>query len=129
MADFYALQRSRRHFGASQLQESSEVDDDGSRASGLGDSDSRGADERGFARGGGIKSSWRGERADRVKGDLGLQHELNSQDENGNVRRSADAERGRMVDIGLESALGPSVEHVGDPPVSGGHALLRDSRQ
>lgn len=60
IADFYALQRSRRNFGGSRLDESS---DDGSRGSDLeGSEDGRNKDERGRGRGGGIKSSWMGDK-------------------------------------------------------------------
>ncbi|PLN77871.1 ctl transporter [Aspergillus taichungensis] len=39
IADFYALQKSRRHFGSSDLRESSEVDEDDDRNSSLGGND------------------------------------------------------------------------------------------
>ncbi|KAL4898434.1 hypothetical protein BDV59DRAFT_166850 [Aspergillus ambiguus] len=58
IADFYALQRSRRHFGGSHLKESSELDDDDSS---LGYSDQRLLSEDTPGKGKGIKSSWRAE--------------------------------------------------------------------
>ena len=57
VADLYALQKSRRQFGGSDLNESSEVDDDGSRSLEASGDD---PDDRPYGRGGGIRSSWRG---------------------------------------------------------------------
>jgi hypothetical protein len=59
IADFYALQRSRRQLGDSGLKESSEADDQG--GSSLGDSNHSADSRRGYRRKGGIRSSWRGE--------------------------------------------------------------------
>ena len=113
VADFYALQRSRRQFVESRLEESSEGDDDGSRASGLGESgDGRDADERGDARRGGIKSSWRGG----LSGVGGCAKAATATDEvkESTLQRvesqgSSDG-RGRMVDVGLDSIT------ADDPP-------------
>ena len=67
VADFYALQRSRRHLGTSRLEESSEAEDDTSRSSGLeGSHDGRAYDGRG------IRSSWRGDRPKRGNETQGL---------------------------------------------------------
>lgn len=56
IADFYALQKSRRHLGGSDLKESSEV---GSSSS-MGEAALSTEQESGFGHGGGIRSSWRG---------------------------------------------------------------------
>ena len=62
VADFYALQRSRRQFVNSRLESSSEVDaDDASRGSGLGESGEP-EEEASLGRLGGIRSSWTGDR-------------------------------------------------------------------
>lgn len=58
LADFYALQKSRRQLGGKDLEESSELEDDGSRSQDDTD-DGRNTDGRGLGRGTGIRSSWR----------------------------------------------------------------------
>lgn len=114
MADFYALQRSRRHFGGSRLEESSEVEDDGSRGSGLDESgDGRNMDERGLGRGRGIKSSWRGGKlgAERGPGEtVGV-----ADDGNGVGLARIESEggskgKGNLVDVALESTTHSSID-------------------
>ncbi|SLM34353.1 ctl transporter [Lasallia pustulata] len=114
VADFYALQRSRRQFGGSHLEESSEAEDEGSRGSGLEESrDGRNTDERGYGRGGGIKSSWRGVKIsgkERAKAATVMEEE-----EEGNLLERANSEggssgKGKMVDVGLESTLRSSID-------------------
>lgn len=58
IADFYALQKSRRHLGGSDLKESG-----ASSASSNADVAQSSDQHGGYGRGGGIKSSWRGGRA------------------------------------------------------------------
>ena len=120
VADFYALQRSRRQFGGSRLEESSEAEDEGSRGSGLENSgDGRNKDERGHARGTGIKSSWREEKSSR-----NARKDSVATAEEGDVVRLAKVDsnassngRGKMVDVGLESAMQSSVDgHNRDEP-------------
>ncbi|KAL8817054.1 MAG: hypothetical protein Q9191_008220, partial [Dirinaria sp. TL-2023a] len=114
-ADFYALQRSRRQFVGSRLEESSEGE--GSRDSGLSeDRDPRGIDERGRSHLGGINSSWRGEKrhptskretkrtVDNVPADL-----LGRRSSDGSSRG-----KGHMEEIGLASTTHGSVD--GDEP-------------
>lgn len=63
VADFYALQRSRRQFGGSRLEESSEAEDGSVKGSdGEAEGDSRGYDDRGFFGRDDIRSSWRGQK-------------------------------------------------------------------
>lgn len=121
VADFYALQRSRRQFVESRLEESSEAEDDGSRGSGLETSgDGRDADERGFGRGGGIKSSWRGgHMSGKVRGKAATV--LDEVDEANPERVSSEgssAGKGPMYDVGLESTLRSRVEEFDrdEPP-------------
>ncbi|KAJ5888865.1 hypothetical protein N7495_008906 [Penicillium taxi] len=118
IADFYALQRSRRHFGDSNLKESSELED--SDRSGYDEGPSL-YDER-LRNGQGIKSSWRGE-----KGPIAthksrinpvaemIESEAGPSTSSGNIKA-----KGNLVDVGLEdSFLGnPDGEHVhsGDEP-------------
>ncbi|KAI9816357.1 MAG: hypothetical protein M1832_005114 [Thelocarpon impressellum] len=108
VADFYALQRSRRHFGASQLQDSSEADDASRGSDGDGDADGRDSEERGLLRGGGIKSSWRGGKASARARDRTVAT-VDERDGSGDDERSVGGDggkgKGRMVDIGLESAI------------------------
>lgn len=112
MADFYALQRSRRQFGGSHLDESSEADDDASRGSGIGNSgDGRDTDERGFGRGGGIKSSWRGGKISGRAKRKGVEaveevHEHTA----GRGSEGSSNGKGKMVDVGLDSTMRSSME-------------------
>ena len=117
-ADFFALQRSRRVFAPTRLEESSETDHDGSNAS-LNDGkddDGRAVEDRG--RGRGIKSSWNGggkSARGRAKAPetLGEEAEDVSKDGDSLRRSSAASSKGkeRMVDVGLESTIEDS-----DPP-------------
>lgn len=113
IADYYALQRSRRQLGASDLKASSDVDD-GSGSS-LNGTSSHGEDTRGkvLSRAGGIRSSWHGgvpnpRRKEPSLADLAESRE--SQPEN----PSPVSERNGMMDIGLEDTL--RSEYDDDPP-------------
>lgn len=65
IADFYALQKSRRHLGGSDLKESS----DAGSSSSIGEAAQSTDQDAGFGRGGGIRSSWRGGKVgDRSRG-------------------------------------------------------------
>ena len=115
MADFYALQRSRRQFGGSRLEESSEAEEEASGISGLAESgDGRDIEDRGRSRPGGIRSSWRGDASTKGKrkntsSDIKDVHRLVRTDSEGSSRS-----KGNMVDIGLESTTQGS--HHGDEP-------------
>jgi hypothetical protein len=115
VADFYALQRSRRQFGASHLTESSEMDEDSGHPSGMDESgDGREHDEREFGRGRGIRSSWRGGRTNgkgrgRKVEALEEEEDQDKMDDDGDGTKGVRG-KGRMVDIGLESTLRESVE-------------------
>ncbi|KAI4136426.1 MAG: hypothetical protein L6R39_007792, partial [Caloplaca ligustica] len=107
------MQRSRRHFGESRLEESSEVEDGRGGESLDTDRDGRDIDDRGRNRGGGMRSSSRGKeyepgkRKGSTSGDqaTGLSRIRSEQSSDG---------RGRMVDVGLESTTQGSV--AGDDP-------------
>lgn len=97
IADFYALQRSRRHFGDSNLKESSELEDDSGNSGELD----------GPNNGKGIKSSWRGEKG------LPATHQsrietVPERDESSPGpaydQRSGRKGNGNLVDVGLEDS-------------------------
>ncbi|KAI4242686.1 MAG: hypothetical protein L6R40_003907 [Gallowayella cf. fulva] len=115
VADYYAMQRSRRHFGDSRLEESSEGEDNRSRHSLGADRDGREIDDRGRSRGGGIRSSWRGERENTSGRDKGSTTRTNDRPSLSRIRSEQSSEgKGHMVDVGLESTTDGSV--MGDEP-------------
>ncbi len=116
VADFYALQRSRRQFGGSRLEESSEAEDEGSKGSLEDNGDGRNVDERGYGRGRGIKSSWMGDKA-RGRGRGGGTTKADAVDTAPLARVDSEASsgsKGRMEDVGLESTTQGSAN--GDEP-------------
>ncbi|OAX77667.1 hypothetical protein ACJ72_08030 [Emergomyces africanus] len=117
IADFYALQRSRRHFGSSPLEESSEVDDDGKHSENSINA-SGGSHNNGRGRGGGIKSSWRAGKSSDATPVLGgkpfEQLDEGDEDEEDDMRSTGASSRGkdRMVDVGLEDTLRSDLVNV-----------------
>ena len=113
IADYYALQKSRRHLGGTDLHESSEGDSDS--ASGLADAaTSAQYSTRRPARTGGIRSSWRGEEAgerSRTQASVLSDHEENIEDSRS---ESTSNGKGKMVDVGLEDTLKTELED--EPP-------------
>ncbi len=107
------MQQSRRHFGGSRLEESSEADDDASRGSELDESgggDDRASEEHDFGKGRGIKSSWRGGKTSgRGRGKTIDVINENTQGEEAQDMSKSTGGRASMVDIGLESTAGGSV--------------------
>jgi hypothetical protein len=107
MADHYALQRSRRQFGASNLTESSEVDDDMERKP---DHETGGGsieDGTGYGLGRGIKSSWVGNKPI-TRGRSTTVTKLEPEDREQSVplsESSAPSSRGKgkLVDVELAS--------------------------
>ncbi|KAJ9484493.1 hypothetical protein VN97_g8879 [Penicillium thymicola] len=121
IADFYALQRSRRHFGDSNLKESSELDD--SERSGF-EEQSPPYDDR---PGKGIKSSWRGEEGAFSARPFPIESVAEAP-ENGPAslsNPSSSKVRGHLVDVGLEDSLRTDRDNdqalsspsTNDPPV------------
>ncbi|KLJ13521.1 hypothetical protein EMPG_11544 [Blastomyces silverae] len=116
IADFYALQRSRRHFDSRHLEESSEVDDDGKHSE--NSIDASGSNHSNHGRGGGIKSSWRAGRSSDATPVLGGKpfERLDEGDENeADDRGSTGASslgKDRMVDVGLEDTLRSDMVNV-----------------
>lgn len=108
-ADFFALQRSRRVFASTRLDDSQETDGDASNAS-LDDSkdeDRRAVEDRGRPRG--IKSSWNGgKQSTRGRGrtpETVGEEDIERPEEDIKRVSSDSSSRGkdRMVDVGLES--------------------------
>ncbi|CAI7661961.1 unnamed protein product [Penicillium bialowiezense] len=122
IADFYALQRSRRNFGDSNLKDSSELEDSG--RSGLDESSPY--DER-PGNGKGIKSSWRGEKSIPATRPFPIESvaEVTEHEPGFHTSPSSSKVRGHLVDVGLEDSLRAdinddqelSTSSAHDPPV------------
>ncbi|KAL1968761.1 hypothetical protein VTN77DRAFT_1587 [Rasamsonia byssochlamydoides] len=118
IADYYALQRSRRHFGNSHLEESSELDEDGRESEASRDHQ---LDQGpGLGRGNGIKSSWRDERTSARSRNSGNVFTKAEEEYNGNHESpSGPQARFFSVDIGPEDTLSTEpedFEHDSHPP-------------
>ncbi|CAI7672187.1 uncharacterized protein N7487_001302 [Penicillium crustosum] len=121
IADFYALQRSRRHFGDSNLKESSELDD--SERSGFEEQSSPYDDRPGK----GIKSSWRGEEGVFNARPFPIESVAEApENEPASLSNPSSSKvRGHLVDVGLDDSLrsdldddqGLSSPSANDPPV------------
>lgn len=130
VADFYALQRSRRVFGAKRLGESSELDDEESNGSisGSKSADARLLEERG--RGRGIKSSWNGGlQGNKQRGDAPEtvgEEEEDSTSKGGLDDRphseSSSKGKGKLLDVALDSTVDDS-----EPPEDLVNAALEES--
>jgi hypothetical protein len=125
IADFQALQKSRRVFGASRLSEGSETDADGSAASFENSRDGgHGVEDQG--RGRGIRSSWRGgiqSVRERGKSQEAVSEEAEETGRDADsAKRSEESSKGKgkMVDVGLESTIEDS-EPPHDLAVELGH--------
>ncbi|KAI4132371.1 MAG: hypothetical protein LQ338_000719 [Usnochroma carphineum] len=115
VADYYAMQRSRRHFGESRLEESSEVEDERSRGSLDADRDGREIDDRGRSRGGRIQSSLQGEGEHENGRRKGSTSRTDKGTSLSRIRSERSSEEGaNMVDVGLESTTHGTV--TGDEP-------------
>jgi hypothetical protein len=122
IADFYALQRSRRNFGDSNLKDSSELED--SERSGLDESSPY--DDR-PGNGKGIKSSWRGEKSVPAPRPLPIDSvaEVSEHEPGFHTSPSSSKVRGRLVNVGLEDSLRTNIDeeqtfsspNAHDPPV------------
>jgi hypothetical protein len=110
-ADFFALQRSRRVFASTRLEESSETDHEGSNPSlhHSKDDDRRDVDDRG--RGRGIKSSWNGgilSTRGRARAPETVGEEADEFSRDRSTRPDSETSskgKGKMVDVGLESII------------------------
>lgn len=116
MADHYALQRSRRQFGASNLSESSEVEDDlapkSDNEAGTGSIEN----QTGYGMGRGIKSSWIGSKpATRGRSATATRSEPEERDQSVPLSESSAPSskgKGKLVDVELESTDRESLEEV-----------------
>ncbi|KAL2424195.1 Choline transporter-like protein ctl1 [Exophiala dermatitidis] len=114
IADYYALQRSRRQLGASDLKASSEAGDgSGSSLNGATSSHSDEHHERMFGRGGGIRSSWHGNAPNVTRKGPELADLAESTESHQGLADST-LSRTRMVDVGLEDTL--RSEEDDEPP-------------
>ncbi|KAF2878285.1 hypothetical protein BDV95DRAFT_613883 [Massariosphaeria phaeospora] len=125
MADHYALQRSRRQFGASNLSESSEVDDDLARRSDHTiDGGSVENDAPGYGLGRGIKSSWKGDKPNtRGRSTTVTNLEQDERDESVPLSESSGPSsrgKGNLVDVELASTVQGSMEDLGTDEFLGG---------
>lgn len=114
MADHYALQRSRRQFGVSNLSESSEVDEHVAQRS---DHTIEGDEnDTGYGLGRGIKSSWKGDKPG-PRGRPTTVTTLESEDRDTSVPLSESSGpsskgKGNLVDVELASTDRGSIEEV-----------------
>lgn len=124
IADFYALQRSRRQFGDSNMKDSSELDDSEQSA---GYEDERSYDDR-PGKGKGIKSSWRGEKRIPSPRQSRIETVAESTEHEPETSTRPESSRapGHLVDVGLEDSLrdglngsdsSPSEALGDDPPI------------
>ncbi|KAJ5693321.1 hypothetical protein N7462_002744 [Penicillium macrosclerotiorum] len=105
IADFYALQRSRRHFGDSHLKESSENDEDSNQSVDFNEEHSQYDDRPGNGKG--IKSSWRGEKGLPAihQSRIETVAEVAEQDHISDASPGNSRVRSNLVDIGLEDSV------------------------
>lgn len=114
IADYYALQRSRRHLGASHLRESSELDeeedeDDVVKSSATGGDRHLGSHSSPK----GIRSSWLGGNASGLRKGLDIEEPLpehNADEQSGSRSETSSLGKNRMVDVGLEDTLRTDLE-------------------
>ncbi|KAI9885302.1 MAG: hypothetical protein M1823_002887 [Watsoniomyces obsoletus] len=97
VADLYALQKSRRQFGGSRLDESSEVDDEDDGK----ESPSSVDDGRRYTHGGGLRSSFHGRKRDR---------DQNRKSEEMSPSSENDKKTTTMFDVRLDASINPSHE-------------------
>ncbi|KAL8912652.1 MAG: hypothetical protein Q9171_002377 [Xanthocarpia ochracea] len=115
VADYYAMQRSRRHLGESRLEESSEAEDDPTRGSLSADRDARDIDDRGRVRSGAIRGSWKEGQESKLGRDRDPMSPSPDRPTLSKIRSEQSSDgRGNMVNIGLESTTHGSV--MGDEP-------------
>jgi hypothetical protein len=105
IADFYALQRSRRHFGSSQLKDSSETGGDGDSLTSL---DQQALQDHKYVKRGKIRSSWRANsKSMNGESDRAFESIAMTADNRGGPDEVLQSRslRGNLVDIRLEDTL------------------------
>jgi Plasma-membrane choline transporter len=112
IADYYALQKSRRHLGGSDLKESSET---GEESNASLDANLEYSNQQ-QSRAGGIRSSWRGGvTSGRGRGlSASKLPKPREDDDDDRLAQSTRSGKGRMVDVGLEDTLRSELDD--DPP-------------
>ncbi|TID20241.1 hypothetical protein E6O75_ATG07701 [Venturia nashicola] len=115
VADYYALQKSRRHFGASRLSESSEVDDEAN--SGTDEEHRDNALSRHYTTSRGIRSSWKGERAPKRGRPAIVEESVSERPEReassaGSESTPSSQGKGKLVDVELSSSERSSMDQV-----------------
>lgn len=110
IADYYALQKSRRHLGGSDLKESSET---GEESNASLDANLEYANQQ-QSRVGGIRSSWKGGSTSGRGRGLSSSKLPKQREEEEELDQSTRSGKGRMVDVGLEDTL--RSEFDDDPP-------------
>jgi hypothetical protein len=129
VADYYALQRSRRHFATGNISESSEVDETAENSREDGVEDSKEDDDQPYGLGRGIRSSWKGDnplkrgRPPAVEESVIEQPERErSRPESAARNSSPDSKgKGKLVDVELTQSESSSVdalerEEIDDAP-------------
>ena len=125
IADFYALQKSRRHFGGSNMKDSSEMDEDEEISASFDDQQPLYANRS--IRGKGIRSSWRGGKAGYNTHNpvVGPVSEAIESENGSHASRGSSRLRENLVDVGLgdtlrtdEDARGSASESGDDNPPS-----------
>ena len=113
VADFYALQRSRRHFGASNISEdSAEMDDTAENSKEDAADESKEEDDHPYGLGRGIKSSWKGEKlANRGRPPaVDLLEEERERSTAESPTRDSSRSRGKLVDVELSQSERSSID-------------------
>ena len=109
IADYYALQKSRRQIGGSDIEESETENSPGASQEGP-------QDGQAFGRGGGIRSSWRGSAGpERFKNNPKQSQKLARTSEDTNSEDESSG-KGKMVDVRLESTVHSQADLDEDPP-------------
>ena len=122
IADFYALQKSRRHFGSSHLKDSSDLDSDERSTVGSGD-ESQDNLRNSSGKGKGIKSSWRGEQDSQERIGFRIDSPLSDMGSNGHEGPINNDTRGNLVDVGLDDTSKMDADEADQPdsPEVGSH--------
>lgn len=119
IADYYALQRSRRHFSSGHLQDSSEIGDE-EQLSGASETSASGQ-ENGHGQRHGIRSSWRDDRpaASQWKNpEDGIKQHRDRVRKGPHNSMSSISGKGKMVDVGLDDTPATQLDDIDedDPP-------------
>ncbi|KAK5016653.1 hypothetical protein BJ546DRAFT_1002470 [Cryomyces antarcticus] len=117
VADFYALQRSRRQFGNSHLTESSELEDEAgdSLTDQGGEGGTKDMEQEDFSTRRGIRSSWKGGE-ENVRGRGPETESVRERDESvaeSEASALSGKSKGKLVDVELASTMRDSIDDIG----------------